>query len=122
VATPWPTPSLRTNRNPLIRAFGLDRFERGALVDEGRRLRPSLTRGYRSMLYIPCLYCGARDETEFTYGGPSHVARPGLTSTDRDWTHYLYHRLNTKGPYRERWLHSFGCGRLVQCAARYRHA
>ena len=63
------------------------------------------------MLYIPCPYCGPRDETEFTYGGPSHVTRPELTSTDREWTHYLYHRQNSKGPYRERWLHNFGCGR-----------
>ena len=62
------------------------------------------------MLYIPCPYCGHRDETEFTYGGPSHVTRPELTSSDREWTHYLYHRKNPKGPYRERWLHSFGCG------------
>ena len=63
------------------------------------------------MLYIPCPYCGPRDETEFAYGGPSHVTRPDLAATDREWTHYLYHRTNTKGPYRERWLHSFGCGR-----------
>jgi heterotetrameric sarcosine oxidase delta subunit len=63
------------------------------------------------MLNIPCPYCGPRDETEFTYGGPSHVARPDLDSTDRAWTRYLYTRQSTKGPYRERWLHSFGCGR-----------
>lgn len=63
------------------------------------------------MLCIPCPFCGPRDETEFTYGGPSHVARPELSCTDREWTRYLYHRTNTKGPYRERWLHSFGCGR-----------
>jgi heterotetrameric sarcosine oxidase delta subunit len=63
------------------------------------------------MLYIPCPFCGPRDETEFTYGGPSHVIRPELSCTDRDWTQYMYHRTNIKGPYRERWLHSFGCGR-----------
>jgi heterotetrameric sarcosine oxidase delta subunit len=63
------------------------------------------------MLHIPCPYCGLRDETEFTYGGPSHVVRPGLTATDAEWTRYLYHRANTRGPYRERWHHSFGCGR-----------
>ena len=63
------------------------------------------------MLNIPCPNCGRRDEIEFTYGGPAHVTRPGLESTDREWTHYLYHRENTKGPYRERWLHAFGCGR-----------
>ena len=63
------------------------------------------------MLNIPCPYCGPRDEIEFTYGGPAHTARPELSSTDREWTHYLYYRENPKGPYRERWLHSFGCGR-----------
>lgn len=63
------------------------------------------------MLYIPCPFCGPRDETEFTYGGPSHVTRPDLSCTDREWTQYLYTRANTKGAYRERWLHSFGCGR-----------
>ncbi len=62
------------------------------------------------MLYIRCPYCGHRDETEFTYGGPSHVTRPELTASDREWAHYLYHRENPKGPYRERWQHSFGCG------------
>jgi heterotetrameric sarcosine oxidase delta subunit len=63
------------------------------------------------MLNIPCPYCGPRDEIEFSYGGPSHVARPDLRSTDREWSEYLYTRENTKGPYCERWLHSFGCGR-----------
>jgi heterotetrameric sarcosine oxidase delta subunit len=63
------------------------------------------------MMNIPCPYCGRRDETEFTYGGPAHVARPELAASDVEWTRYLYHRANTKGPYRERWHHSFGCGR-----------
>jgi sarcosine oxidase, subunit delta len=63
------------------------------------------------MLYISCPYCGSRDETEFTYGGPSHVTRPELSCTDHEWARYLYHRVNTKGLHRERWLHSFGCGR-----------
>jgi heterotetrameric sarcosine oxidase delta subunit len=63
------------------------------------------------MLRIPCPYCGGRDETEFTYGGPSHVTRPELASTDVEWTRYLYHRANPKGPYRERWWHADGCGR-----------
>jgi heterotetrameric sarcosine oxidase delta subunit len=63
------------------------------------------------MLSVPCPYCGARDESEFAYGGPSHITRPENSATDREWTQYLYFRENTKGPYRERWLHSFGCGR-----------
>jgi sarcosine oxidase subunit delta len=48
------------------------------------------------MLYIPCPHCGSRDETEFAYGGPSHITRPELTASDREWTHYLYHRSNPK--------------------------
>jgi heterotetrameric sarcosine oxidase delta subunit len=63
------------------------------------------------MLSIPCPYCGPRDETEFVYGDAAHIARPGESSTDLEWTQYLYFRDNTKGPYRERWLHAFGCGR-----------
>jgi sarcosine oxidase subunit delta len=39
------------------------------------------------------------------------MSRPELTATDREWTHYLYHRENPQGPYCERWLHSYGCGR-----------
>lgn len=63
------------------------------------------------MLHIPCPYCGPRDEVEFTYGGPAHVARPDLAATDREWTRYLYQCENPKGPYRERWFHAYGCGR-----------
>ncbi|MBS0614576.1 MAG: sarcosine oxidase subunit delta, partial [Proteobacteria bacterium] len=36
---------------------------------------------------------------------------PELTASDRDWGHYLYHRQVSLGPFRERWAHSFGCGR-----------
>ena len=28
------------------------------------------------MLLIPCPYCGLRAETEFSYGGEAHIARP----------------------------------------------
>jgi heterotetrameric sarcosine oxidase delta subunit len=63
------------------------------------------------VLNIQCPYCGPRDEIEFTYGGPAHLMRPELSSSDREWTRYIYYRDNLKGPYRERWLHTFGCGR-----------
>ena len=62
------------------------------------------------MLHIPCPYCGPREEVEFHYGGPSHVVRPALSTSDREWSHYLYFRQNPMGPHRERWLHSAGCG------------
>ena len=63
------------------------------------------------MLRIACPYCGTRDEPEFAYGGPAHVARPPLESDDRTWTDYLFNRVNTKGLYAERWCHAYGCGR-----------
>ena len=63
------------------------------------------------MLLIPCPWCGKRDEPEFTYGGEP-VARPGPAAEvgDAQWAGYLYMRRNDKGPHREIWCHSFGCG------------
>lgn len=65
------------------------------------------------MLLIPCPYCGPRDETEFSYGGEAHIARPenSWTLSDEDWADYVFMRSNTKGPHHERWRHSHGCGR-----------
>lgn len=63
------------------------------------------------MLRIPCPHCGTRDEPEFTFGGPGHIARPPLESDDRTWADYLFNRENPKGPSAERWCHSYGCGR-----------
>ena len=68
------------------------------------------------MLQIPCPYCGVRDEPEFSFGGPSHVTRPELTSSDAEWTSYLYNRNNPKGVHYERSLHSYGCGRWFNVA------
>ena len=65
------------------------------------------------MLLIPCPYCGPRDETEFSYGGEAHIARPenSWTLSDEDWADYLFMRTNPKGLHHERWRHSHGCGR-----------
>lgn len=63
------------------------------------------------MLQIDCPWCGTRDETEFTYGGETHIARPPLSATDSEWTGYLYYRRNPRGLHYERWLHARGCGR-----------
>jgi sarcosine oxidase, subunit delta len=68
------------------------------------------------MLRIPCPYCGVRDEPEFTFGGPSHLARPPLTADDASWTAYLFERENPAGVHFERWSHSFGCGRWFNLA------
>ncbi|MCG8545690.1 MAG: sarcosine oxidase subunit delta [Alphaproteobacteria bacterium] len=65
------------------------------------------------MLLIPCPYCGARDEHEFTYGGEAHIARPenAWAISDDEWADYLFMRQNPKGAHYERWCHSHGCGR-----------
>jgi heterotetrameric sarcosine oxidase delta subunit len=62
------------------------------------------------MLRIPCPYCGVRDESEFTFGGPSHVTRPAFEAEDLVWTDYLFNSDNPKGIHYERWNHAFGCG------------
>lgn len=65
------------------------------------------------MLRIECPHCGLRDQDEFQYGGEAHIARPqdpDLTG-DAEWGDYLFYRHNTRGPHRERWLHSYGCRR-----------
>ena len=64
------------------------------------------------MLHIPCPYCGPRDETEFHYGGESHIAYPDTaTVNDADWAHFVFYRANPKGWLAERWVHSAGCRR-----------
>jgi sarcosine oxidase, subunit delta len=68
------------------------------------------------MLRIPCPWCGVRDEPEFTFGGPSHVARPAFDVTDGEWADYLFNRDNPKGIHYERWLHTHGCGRWFNVA------
>lgn len=62
------------------------------------------------MMQIPCPCCGKRDETEFSYGGESHIARPPADCSDADWADYLYFRDNRKGVHAERWRHARGCG------------
>jgi sarcosine oxidase subunit delta len=63
------------------------------------------------MLRIPCPYCGDRDQTEFSFGGESHLSRPEspAQATDAEWAEYLFYRENPKGVHYERWVHSFGC-------------
>jgi sarcosine oxidase subunit delta len=65
------------------------------------------------MLLITCPYCGPRAESEFSYGGEAHIARPLDTDalTDEQWGEYLFMRKNPKGLHREQWLHAAGCRR-----------
>ncbi|NNM61166.1 MAG: sarcosine oxidase subunit delta [Steroidobacteraceae bacterium] len=62
------------------------------------------------MMRIPCIVCGLRDENEFTCGGTSHLVRPAIDASDRDWAEYLFFRDNPKGLHHERWRHTQGCG------------
>jgi len=65
------------------------------------------------MLVITCPYCGARDQSEFTYAGEAHIARPteSETMTDAEWADFLFMRTNGKGVFAERWMHAAGCRR-----------
>lgn len=68
------------------------------------------------MFLIPCPYCGARPETEFSFGGEAHISRPpadepACEPTDQAWARLLFLRDNPKGWTRERWRHATGCGR-----------
>jgi len=70
------------------------------------------------MLLIDCPWCGKRDETEFSYGGEAHIARPTDTDTlsDDAWADYVFIRSNPKGVHRERWFHVHGCRRWFNLA------
>lgn len=68
------------------------------------------------MLRITCPYCGTRDETEFAFGGPSHITRPAIDADDATWTAYLFSRENPLGLQFERWLHLHGCSRWFNVA------
>ena len=65
------------------------------------------------MFLIDCPYCGARDQSEFAYGGEAHIARPARSETlsDAEWAGYLFLRTNPKGVHAERWKHQAGCRR-----------
>ena len=65
------------------------------------------------MLLIECPWCGARDESEFTYGGEAHVIRPENPDgvSDEEWADYLFYRRNPKGDHLEQWSHAAGCRR-----------
>ena len=44
------------------------------------------------MLRINCPFCGTRDELEFSFGGESHLTRPGLDASDEEWADYLFNK------------------------------
>lgn len=65
------------------------------------------------MLLIECPWCGKRDQSEFSYGGEAHIARPRDSErlTDEEWAEFVFLRNNPKGIFAERWLHASGCRR-----------
>ena len=70
------------------------------------------------MLRITCPHCGQRQETEFTCGGGSHIARPGPPQQvdDARWADYLFFRRNPRGIQYEHWCHTAGCGQWFNVA------
>ncbi len=65
------------------------------------------------MLQITCPWCGLRDETEFSFGGEAHIARPAdpQALSDEAWADYLFMRKNPRGRHLEQWVHTYGCRR-----------
>lgn len=70
------------------------------------------------MLLIPCPWCGAREQTEFSYHGEAHIVRPENPDalSDVEWADYLFFRQNTRGMHAERWMHAAGCRRFFNLA------
>jgi sarcosine oxidase subunit delta len=63
------------------------------------------------VLLISCPHCGARDQTEFAYGGDASVTRPAPDAPLEEWVAYVYLRDNPAGPHEEYWQHVAGCRR-----------
>ncbi len=68
------------------------------------------------MMQLKCPWCGMRDESEFLWGGTTHLTRPPLTASDAEWAEYLFFRDNPKGVHFERWRHTYGCGQWFNLA------
>ncbi|MBE9558447.1 MAG: sarcosine oxidase subunit delta [Proteobacteria bacterium] len=70
------------------------------------------------MFLIDCPYCGLRQQTEFHCHGEAHIARPEDPDaiSDVEWADYLFNRSNTRGVFRERWVHNHGCRKWFNVA------
>ena len=53
------------------------------------------------MLLIPCPWCGARNQIEFTYGGDATLKRPPPDAPQAAWYEFVYLRDNPCGPHDE---------------------
>ncbi|MCZ6676381.1 MAG: sarcosine oxidase subunit delta [Candidatus Poribacteria bacterium] len=63
------------------------------------------------MLILNCPNCGARNVSEFRFGG-EYNPRPKqpADASDAAWARYLYFRQNAMGAQTEWWYHNAGCG------------
>jgi sarcosine oxidase subunit delta len=61
------------------------------------------------VLLIPCPWCGARAQSEFSYGGDATLKRPAPDAPVEAWTAFVYQRDNPAGPHDELWFHGAGC-------------
>jgi len=80
----------------------------GTLID-GCKAGPSLARDDKTMMLIPCPWCGPRNQIEFTYGGDATLRRPAPDAPESAWVDYVYLRDNPCGPHDELWYHGAGC-------------
>lgn len=75
------------------------------------------------MLIIHCPHCGARDHTEFSYGGDARVRRPAYDASESAWVDFVYNRDNPRGAHEELWQHVQGCRAwIVVCRDTLTHA
>jgi sarcosine oxidase subunit delta len=58
---------------------------------------------------LQCPNCGAREVTDFGFGGEV-TTRPTARPSFDDLNHYVYFRDNRAGLQREWWVHRSGCG------------
>jgi methylglutamate dehydrogenase subunit B len=62
------------------------------------------------MLIITCPHCGARDYTEFRYGGDASKRRPAHGTGDAaTWHDHVFLFDNPLGAHSEFWQHVLGC-------------
>ncbi|MFT5505691.1 MAG: heterotetrameric sarcosine oxidase delta subunit [Gammaproteobacteria bacterium] len=60
------------------------------------------------MLLVPCPYCGERDQSEFSYGGPE-VEFPSLDADAAEWHQAVHNRNHSSESIKEFWYHESGC-------------
>jgi heterotetrameric sarcosine oxidase delta subunit len=63
------------------------------------------------MLLLTCPNCGPRNVAEFRFGGETNPRpKDPNTTSDAEWSEYLYMRKNAMGVETEWWMHRAGCG------------